>query len=115
MPCRPIAPYCNLDAEHEFLTGHARTRPFDSGPPFPAAQNGWMGTSIGLDRPLYQLLAAVRAAVDPSGAVLGATWSPLSQQPCAAAGALVPRPGYNTAGFLVRPCRGGRVMKGGGG
>ena len=43
---------------------------------------GWLyGTSIGLDRPLANILLDIRAAVDPTGAVLG-SWNSSQLQPC---------------------------------
>lgn len=39
------------------------------------------GTSIGLDRPLASILLDIKAALDPSGAVLG-SWNASQSQPC---------------------------------
>jgi hypothetical protein len=48
----------------------------------PAFSTGYLyGTSIGLDRPLVSILLDIKAAVDPSGAVLSA-WSASQLQPC---------------------------------
>jgi hypothetical protein len=56
------------------------------GPPSYSDSGGYgtgflYGTSIGLDRPLASILLDIRAALDPSGAVLG-SWNASQSQPC---------------------------------
>ena len=48
----------------------------------PTSGSGFLyGTSIGLDRPLVSILADVKAALDPSGAML-TSWNSSAVQPC---------------------------------
>ena len=56
------------------------------GPPSYSDSGGWgtgflYATSIGLDRPLASILLDIKAALDPSGAVLG-SWNASQSQPC---------------------------------
>lgn len=56
------------------------------GPPTYSSTGGYgtgflYGTSIGLDRPLTSILLDIKAALDPTGAVLG-SWNASQPQPC---------------------------------